>query len=157
MNVNNWTYNDTPFEEPDPQHYGFVYLITNNLTGKMYIGKKVFWFKKTKQVNKKKKKYLAPSDWKEYYGSSPALNKDVALHGAENFKREILHLCANKGLASYYETLEQFQREVLFNPEQYYNDWIIVRVHRKHVLNEIAKRNPIQSSDKSTVEGVTQR
>jgi hypothetical protein len=150
MSENNWTYNGALFEEPDPEHYGFVYLITNTQTGKMYIGKKVFWFKKTRQVNKKKKKFLAPSDWKEYYGSSPALNKDIATFGQDIFKREIIHLCANKGLASYYEALEQFQRQVLFNPEMYYNDWIILRVHRKHVLNETAKRSPVQSSNNSS-------
>jgi len=128
-----WTYNGEVFEEPAEEHYGFVYNITNLQTGKQYIGKKLFWFKKIKTLKGKKKRYLAPSDWKKYYGSSVALNKDVEELGEENFKREIIHLCTSKGHASYLEAKEQFQRDVLFNPDLYYNDWIICRVHRKHV------------------------
>ena len=129
-----WLYNGVPFEEPHEQHYGFVYVITNLTNNKQYIGKKLFWFKKTKTLKGKRKRYLAPSDWKKYYGSSKALAADVEALGEENFKREILHLCKGKGECSYYEAKEQFDRAVLLNPEMYYNDWIIVRVHRKHVL-----------------------
>lgn len=143
-----WLYKGELFDQPQPEHYGFVYTITNKTTNKTYIGKKLFWFKKTKQVKGKKKRYLAESDWKEYYGSSPSLHKDIEQYGAESFTREIIHLCRNKGECSYMEALEQFQRQVLFFPELYYNDWIIVRVHRKHVLNENATRNPLSETNK---------
>lgn len=133
--MNNWFYNGEVFECPNEEHYGFVYIITNLLTGKQYVGKKLFWFKKTKILKKKKVRYLAESDWKTYFGSSIALNKDVEEFGQEKFKREILHLCKNKGECSYMETKEQIQRDVLLNPEMYYNDWVICRVHRKHVLS----------------------
>lgn len=129
-----WTHKGSPFDEPLDVHYGFVYLITNNTTGKKYIGKKLFWFKKTKILKGKKKRYLAPSDWKTYYGSSKALSEDVSLYGKDVFTREILHLCKNKGECSYYEAKYQFDHAVLLNPEQWYNDWIICRVHRKHIL-----------------------
>lgn len=128
-----WLYNDKVFEAPAPEHYGFVYIITNTMTDKQYIGKKLFWFKKTRQVKGKKKRYLAESDWKTYYGSSKLLQADVELHGADKFTREILYLCKNKGECSYYEAKEQFDRAVLFNPDLYYNDWIICRISRKHV------------------------
>lgn len=128
-----WVFNGLSFEEPQVEHYGFVYLITNLTNNKMYVGKKLFWFKKTRQVKGKKKRYLAPSDWKSYYGSSKTLLEDVKLLGEQNFKREIIHLCKNKGECSYFEAKEQFDRSVLHNPELYYNDWIIVRVHRKHI------------------------
>ena len=147
MSDPNWTFNNTTFEVPSPQHYGFVYIITNTTTNKKYIGKKLFWFKKTKQVKGKKKRYLAESDWRTYCGSSPSLTKDIELYGSNSFKREILHLCVNKGQCSYYEALEQFQRQVLFFPEQYYNDWIIVRVHRKHIINESTSRSSIQTAN----------
>ena len=150
MSDNIWLHNDQSFEGPSEKHYGFVYIITNTTNNKKYIGKKLFWFKKTRQVKGKKKKYLAESDWKEYYGSSPALNKDVEALGVENFKREILHLCASKGECSYYEALEQFQHHVLFFPEQYYNDWVIVRVHRKHIQNENTTRPTIFTPNQPT-------
>jgi hypothetical protein len=128
-----WLYKGAPFEEPLDEHYGFVYVITNLTNNKQYIGKKLFWFKKTKILKGKRKRYLAESDWKKYYGSSKSLQEDVTLLGENNFKREILHLCKNKGECSYLEAKEQFDRSVLHNPDLYYNDWIIVRVHRKHV------------------------
>lgn len=129
-----WKYRGRVFDEPGEDHYGFVYVITNLTNNKQYIGKKVFWFKKTRQVKGKKKRYLAPSDWKEYYGSSPSLNKDIELLGADKFDREIIHLCKSKGEASYLEAKEQFDQRVLYQPEMFYNDWIICRVHRKHIL-----------------------
>lgn len=128
-----WTYKGAPFEEPLDEHYGFVYLITNLTNNKQYIGKKLFWFKKIKTLKGKRKRYLAPSDWKTYYGSSKALSEDVKNLGEESFKREIIHLCKSKGESSYLEAKEQFDRAVLHNPDLYYNDWIIVRVHRKHI------------------------
>lgn len=129
-----WLYNEEVFNEPSDEHYGFVYKITNLSTGKIYIGKKLFWFKKTKMLKGKKKRYLAPSDWKTYYGSSIALKADVESLGVDLFKREIVKLCRNKGECSYYEAKAQFDNSVLLNPELYYNDWIICRVHRKHIL-----------------------
>ena len=111
-----WLYKGEIFNQPQPEHYGFVYVITNTTTNKSYIGKKLFWFKKTKQVKGKKKRYLAESDWKEYYGSSPALHKDIEQYGIQVFTREILHLCQSKGECSYIEAMEQFQRRVLFYP-----------------------------------------
>lgn len=131
-----WTHKGLPFEEPLDVHYGFVYTITNNVTGRKYIGKKLFWFKKTKILKGKKKRYLAPSDWKTYYGSSKSLLEDVTTHGKENFSREIIHLCKSKGECSYYEAKAQFDHSVLLDPDQWYNDWIICRVHRKHIYEK---------------------
>lgn len=135
-----WFYNGEVYETPEESHYGFVYLITNLHTGKMYVGKKLFWFKKIKTLKGKRKRYLVESDWKRYFGSSISLNEDVKRLGDDQFKREILHLCVSKGECSYYETYEQITRAVLFKPDLYYNDWVICRVHRKHILNTQGKR-----------------
>ena len=129
-----WLYKGAVFEEPSENDYGFVYKITNHANGKTYIGKKLFWFKRTKTLKGKKKRYLAPSDWKTYYGSSKTVQADVLEQGEHVFRREIIRLCKNKGECSYYEAKAQFDHDVLLNPEMYYNDWIICRVHRKHVL-----------------------
>ena len=145
-----WLHNGEVFDQPQSEHYGFVYLIRNTVNGKGYIGKKLFWHKKTKVLKGKKKRYLAESDWKSYYGSSIELQKDVKELGEDKFVREILHLCKSKSECSYYEGYEQFQRGVLFKPELYYNDWIIVRVHRRHVLSENATRNPLSEANKPT-------
>lgn len=129
-----WFFKGIEFVEPQEDAYGFVYKITNLSNQKMYIGKKLFWFKKTKTLKGKKKKYLAQSDWKTYYGSSKTVNDDVGTLGEQMFRRDILRLCKNKGECSYYEAKAQFDHDVLLNPEMYYNDWINCKIHRKHVL-----------------------
>jgi hypothetical protein len=124
---------------------GFVYLITNNLTGRKYIGKKLAKFSKTtyrtvKQKNgiKKKKRIRSKidSDWQQYYGSSAELTADIQRLGTENFIREILYYCASKSECSYIEAREQFSRRVL-ESQDYYNGHIQVRVHGRQILNKI--------------------
>ena len=121
---------------------GFVYIITNTTSGRMYIGKKLAKFSKTtyrvvKQKNgvKKKKKIRSKidSDWRDYYGSSPELTKDVVELGPENFTRQILFYCKSKAECSYIEAREQFARRVL-ESNDYYNGHIQVRVHGSHIL-----------------------
>lgn len=128
-----WLFNNEPFDKPSEADYGFIYIITNKVNNKQYIGKKLFWHKKIRYYKGKRKRFLAESDWQSYFGSSKALQQDLEQLGEENFTRVIIRLCKNKGECSYYEAKEQFDRAVLFNPEQYYNDWIICRVSRKHV------------------------
>ncbi len=127
-----WVYNKEPFSDP-ADYVGFVYLITNKVTNRKYIGKKLFWSTKRKQVNKVRKRIKVESDWKDYWSSSEELKKDVAALGEENFDREIIHLCKSKGVANYLEAQEQFKEAVLENNEEWYNDWIMVRVNRSHL------------------------
>ena len=127
-----WLYHDSPFEptELDPKKiYGFVYLITNLVNGRKYVGKKLFFFKGFKTVKKKKKRILVESDWKTYYGSSNALQKDIDEIGKINFRRTILHLCTSKSECSYLEMKEQVERNAILS-DGYYNDQIRVRVTR---------------------------
>ena len=116
--------------------------ITNNLSGRKYIGKKLAKFSKTtyktvklKNGTKKKKKIKSKidSDWQEYYGSSPNLTADIEKLGKEHFTREILHYCTSKAQTSYIEAKEQFERKVL-ETDEYYNGHIQVRVHGSHIL-----------------------
>jgi len=127
-----WLYHDSPFEpiELDPKKiYGFVYLIENLVNGRKYVGKKLFFFKGFKTVKKKKKRILVESDWKTYYGSSNALQKDLDKIGKINFRRIILHLCTSKSECSYLEMKEQVERNAILS-DKYYNDQIRVRVTR---------------------------
>jgi hypothetical protein len=135
----NWTYNNTDFtEDLIGDNYGFVYEITNLTNKRKYIGKKFFYSAKTKQVKGKKKKVKVASDWKTYYGSNAELVNDVKLHGEENFKREIIHLCKTKGECGYLEAKEQFVRGVM-ESEDYYNVWIMVRVRKSHIKDYNAR------------------
>lgn len=111
---------------------GFVYIITNLIDGRQYIGKKLYHSSKTKVVAGKKKKSKVESDWQKYYGSNDELVADVKRLGAENFRREIIHQCETKGVLGYLETREQFDRRVL-ESDQYYNKWIMIRVRQDHI------------------------
>jgi hypothetical protein len=91
-----WYYENQLIEELPDDCVGFVYIITNTITGRMYIGKKLAKFAKTtykmvklKNGTKKKKKIRGKvdSDWRTYYGSSDELLKDIAQLGQENFRR----------------------------------------------------------------------
>jgi hypothetical protein len=126
-----WFYNGEYIDNPG-DYVGFVYQITNQITNRKYIGKKNFYFSKTKQVKGKKKRFKVESDWQDYYGSNKELAADVVELGKENFKREILKLCKSKGEFGYFEAKYQFDKNVL-ESDEYYNTWIMVRVHKKHL------------------------
>lgn len=128
-----WYYESAPIDEQILESYvGFVYCIVNLTNNKRYIGKKLLKFKKTKQVKGKKKKFLVDSDWRTYWGSNKALLEDVATFGEYNFKRVILRLCASKGECNYFEAKLQFETCAL-ESDLYYNDWIMLKVHRSHL------------------------
>jgi hypothetical protein len=137
-----WTYQNTLIETLPEDCVGFVYLITNTISGRKYIGKKLAKFAKTtykvvklKNGTKKKKKIRSKidSDWREYYGSSPNLTKDIDTLGKESFTREILYYCTSKAQCSYIEAREQFTNKVL-ESDDWYNGQISVRVHGSHIL-----------------------
>jgi len=136
-----WFYQNTTIEILPEDCVGFVYLITNTISNRKYIGKKLAKFSKTtyktvklKNGNKKKKKIRSKidSDWQEYYGSSLELTVDILKFGKENFTREILYFCKSKGECSYVEAREQFSRKVLESAD-YYNGHIQVRIHKSHI------------------------
>ena len=127
-----WLFEGSEVENLPESCVGFVYLITNQTNGKKYIGKKNFYFTKTRTIKGKRKRSKVESDWQDYYGSNKELQADVELLGKENFKREILKLCKSKGEFGYYEAKYQFENNVLENDE-YYNTWIMCRVHKKHL------------------------
>ena len=112
MIYGHWTYK----EEFNPDEYfGFIYLITNKITGKKYIGKKQFHRHYTKKVvDRNNKQHLKKeSNWKEYTSSCDDLNADIELIGKDNFTFEIIQLHLTKGDLSYAEMSEQFRCDVL--------------------------------------------
>jgi hypothetical protein len=142
-----WTYQGSLVSELPEDCIGFVYLITNTVTGRKYIGKKLAKFSKTtyktvklKNGTKKKKKIKSKidSDWQEYYGSSIELTKDIGNLGVDKFTREILYYCKSKAETSYIEARTQFERKVL-ESDDYYNGHVQVRVHKSHINGKLNK------------------
>ena len=135
-----WTYQEKPIDELPEDVVGFVYQITNTTNDRMYIGKKLAKFKRSRRPlkgRKNKRRYKVDSDWQDYYGSSDELAMDIKKLGKEHFKREILFYCYSKAELSYVEAREQFARKVL-ESDNYYNGHIRVRVHGKGII----KRKP---------------
>lgn len=113
-------------------YVGFIYLIQNTVTGRLYVGKKFFHSKKTLPPLKGKKnrrvKYVE-SDWKTYWGSCKELLEDIKELGYNNFSRIILGCYKTKWECSYQEALYQMQENVLFR-DDYYNGIINIRLSK---------------------------
>ena len=139
-----WTYEGKVIETIPDEYEGFVYLITNQITGQKYVGKKLAKFKTTKpplKGKKNKRRGYKESDWRDYWGSSDKLQADVEELGADKFTREILYFCTSRAEMSYLEAKEQFDRRVL-ETEEYYNGIINVRVGgSKTLIEALQNRN----------------
>ena len=136
-----WYYNNKEVTELPDDCEAFVYLITNLTNNKKYVGKKLAKFKTTKpplKGKKNKRRGTKESDWRTYWGSSDHLNADVFELGEDKFRREILYYCPSRGVASYIEAREQFERRVL-ETDDYYNGIINVRVGGSKILKEALK------------------
>ena len=66
--------NEKVINEP----YGFIYITTNMVNGKRYLGQKRIEF---------------GIDWHSYLGSGKALKTAIKLYGKENFSRNIVYFC----------------------------------------------------------------
>jgi hypothetical protein len=104
--------------EFDPlDYYGFVYLVTDVVSGKMYIGKKSMWRTITRKVwkadrsGKKNSTSLKESDWRTYTTSSQYVNKDII--GGVQFTFKILSMHTCKGTLSYNEVDRMVKLDVL--------------------------------------------
>ena len=144
-----WLYENkeinTKEDFPEENTYGFVYKITNKVTGKFYIGKKQIFSKTKKKIGKEQKaknkllniwkdfEYVVKEmDWQNYYGSSKELQADVKTLGVENFDKQILRFCKNTTELTYWETAYQFKEDDLFNNS--YNDTILGKFYRKTLI-----------------------
>ena len=133
---NPWIFEGTPFLSEDiNDSFGFVYRITNTLTGKTYIGRK--YFHQLRKPRGGGRRVKSESNWKKYYGSSDELNEERRRLGDNSiFKREILSLHKSKGRVNYEETRQLFVHGVLTEAltdgtPAFYNSNILGRYYRK--------------------------
>ena len=149
INSNMWVYNNkiiNNINDFESGTFGYIYRITNLITGKEYIGKKQLESKINVKLGKKekaslptqrgrtpsKKLVVKESNWQEYWGSCKPLHEDLKKLGADQFKREILMICKSKKLLTYYEAAFQIKENVLLNEN--YNDTILGHYYRKDFL-----------------------
>jgi hypothetical protein len=124
---------------------GFIYLIKNRTTGKIYIGKKSLYSNTNKKLTKKelaeqtgpgrkptKKLVTKESNWKVYMGSSKELLADIKESGEDVYMRDILHFCYSKKQLTYYEINYQMKYNVL--EVDSYNDNILGKFYRKDLI-----------------------
>ena len=127
--VSQWKYKDGyDFEVPDGS-IGFLYKITHS-SGKFYYGRKLLTKAATKQINGKKKKIRADSDWKNYWSSSPIIKDWIEREGIDNFQREILIFVSTKASMIYGEEYILYVTGSLFNPHCL-NENIRAKIYRK--------------------------
>lgn len=147
LETNNWRYEGeeiTSLSQVPEGAYGFIYLITNNETGRKYIGKKCLYSfhkevvrvpgkgKRTrKQINITK----TEADWQRYWGSNVDLKAEIKQYGKEKYTKEILYFVYSKALLTYYETKELFARGVLEPDSNYVNDNILGKFYKKIFYN----------------------
>jgi hypothetical protein len=131
-----WFHNGEEFtSEMIKDYIGFVYCITDKSNDKKYIGKKLLISKRRLPPLKGKTRRrikIVETDWQKYYGSSEEVKLMVEEKGADNFHREILHLCHKKGELGYLELREQILRDVLLR-DDYYNGIVQAKIHRNHI------------------------
>ena len=144
-----WYYNNQPISNIEQlnEHeslMGFVYMIRNNVSGQIYIGRKNFYstrktatpkrdqvMTKKGTVNKRSltKKVTKESDWMKYYSSCSELKNDLKTLGVESFDRFILDISCSIKMLGFLELKYQFAYNVLEVPS--YNDNIMGRYYRK--------------------------
>lgn len=119
-----WIYKRKKVMEREQGFIGFVYEIKNKITGKKYIGKKVFRDNRGKPVG-----------FLHYWGSSRELKDDISKHGRKNFTRTILEYCETKSILAYAELLHQIEAGALAS-DDYYNGIIHMRIKANPKLTE---------------------
>ena len=112
MDTGHW-YFPTSFDPASA--FGFVYRITNKVTGKSYIGKKNFWSITRKAVKGKKRKVriTKESDWKTYCSSSKDVQDDIRDSSEDMFEFLILSIHKSKQELDYNEAKLQWQLNVV--------------------------------------------
>lgn len=133
-----WLYKGKVLEDDDipEKAQGFIYLITYLPTKQKYIGRKLLTKAHRRQKNKKIIRTRVESDWREYWSSSPDVQKLVESEGTDNFVREILVFADTKGQLNYLE--EKFLYCVgALESEVWLNSNIRSKMYKRNILNKL--------------------
>lgn len=117
--------------------FGFIYEVIHTPTGRRYIGKKVLYFNRSLPPlagQKRKRKVVKESDWKDYYGSHAEIVGLIKEGRQEEFTKQILCYVKSKKLLTYYETKYLFIKEVLEYRNNYINDNVLGKFYRKDFI-----------------------
>ena len=117
--------------------FGFIYEVVHTPTGRRYIGKKVLYFNRSLPPlagQKRKRKVVKESDWKDYYGSHAEIVGLIKEGRQEEFTKQILCYVKSKKLLTYYETKYLFIKEVLEYRNNYINDNVLGKFYRKDFI-----------------------
>jgi hypothetical protein len=151
--MNNWFWYEnmgtkqfTSLEDFPENSFGFIYKITNIVTGKFYIGKKSLYHNIKKKLTKKElteqsgpgrkattKRVQKESDWATYWGSNKEILEEIKSKGNLAFTREILKLVNTKKELTYWEVAFQCQYDVLLIDS--YNDNILGKFFKKDFIS----------------------
>lgn len=96
---------------------GFIYVIKDLATGKLYLGKKSY-------VGAGKLNRGRESNWKWYISSSKALSASIKENGKDNFVFYCIEEYEFKGSLSFAETWSLCHVEALTNRDKWYNGLI---------------------------------
>jgi len=143
--MSKWKYNNKQFDTTDINDYnGFVYIMTNTITNKQYIGKKFFYSLRTLKPlkgKKRKRKVKKESDWKKYNSSSKYVLADIEEFGEDIFTFEILDLCLDRAETNYSELKHLIYYQVLERLDEdgdrmFYNENIAMRFYHNTKHND---------------------
>lgn len=145
--TSHWLYKGNILSEAPEEAFGFIYMITNLITGKKYVGRKYLSQTRRKPLTKKQKTagrkrrtvVRSESNWKSYTGSNAELNKDIEKLGKENFKFEILIFAETKGQVNYLEENIHHKLDVVLDPS-FYNDAVGPRRFNNMVKDDIFRK-----------------
>jgi hypothetical protein len=139
-----WTHTE---QMDTAKYYGFIYLITDLLNSKFYIGKKQYFsVKKLPPLkgHKRKRTKIEEMDWRNYTSSSTYVNEKIGELGMDNFEFEILTECISKADMTYQEVAIMHSMNVLTTMKEdgtprYYN----------RAIGNIKFIPPLEVSDKT--------
>lgn len=115
---------------------GFIYLITYVPTGQRYLGRKLLTKAHRRQKNKKIIKSRIESDWRDYWSSSPDIQRIIEEEGGtSNFVREILVFARSRGQLNYMEECLQYTLGVL-ESDEWLNSNIRAKAFKRNVINK---------------------
>lgn len=102
LNLGHWS---CPFTFDPDEWIGFIYLLKDTITGRYYIGKKLFHSTTRKKVKNRvnRKKVVKESNWRSYTSSSKEINAIIEVDGKDRFTFEIISLHESKGSLAYAE------------------------------------------------------